>query len=136
MDLASIKAGENQKSVVFLFRSTPESYSELVEFLGKITKAVGLDLLKDTCFMGLPEGINLHYNQIKKEFEFKKIIVFGTTPQQLGLLFNCIPYQIINHRSQSFLFADPLSAIFEERQSGGKQMSGKLWKALKEMFNE
>jgi len=37
--------------------------------------------------------------------------------------------------STTFVLADSIADIFEERQAGGKEKSGQLWRTLKACFN-
>ena len=70
----------------------------------------------------------------KKSQKISHAFFFGMQPKQVGLN-GAIPlYHPIQLNNITFIFADELSAIYTERQEGGKKMSGALWNVLKSLF--
>ncbi len=126
--------GQNQKNVLIVF-PCDESKEELEAFLGKIFAAVQLDIKKDTIILNLTDRQRFSFIGTNQAQNFKTVIAFGIDAARMGVQFATPPYLPVQHEGTTFLFADDLEAIFEERQAGGKQMSGALWAALKEIFN-
>ena len=133
-EINAIKFGQNKQQIILLYNSNPEQDEMLIQFLGNIIKAVGYDLMEDTCFLKIPQKTTISFAQIQKEIPTKFFIVFGRTPSELGIHINSNLYQPFVNLDTTFLFADELQEIYEERQSGGKQKSSHLWKALKSLF--
>ena len=125
--------GENQKGLLLITESQGKE-EELQSFLGKILGAVKFELQKDAYLLPLNPEENIHFDQLRKDLDISHVISFGIPPHQLGLNFRPAKYQPLTLGKFTFLFADPLTKIFEERQKGGKQMAGSLWQALKTLF--
>ena len=126
--------GQNQKKILIVF-PCDESKEELEAFLGKIFAAVQLDIKKDAILLKLTVRQRFSFIGVNQAHDFDKVIAFGIDAARMGVQFATPRYQPVQHEGITFLFADDLEAIFEERQAGGKQMSGALWAALKEIFN-
>lgn len=133
--LADQLRGQNQQHVLVVFHDTDEN-EELAVFLGKIFAAVQIDLHKDTILLKLTSFERFSFAGLRQMQDIQTVILFGIHPEQLGVQFVTPPYHPIRHENITFLFADDLQAIFAERQAGGKQMSGALWKALKDLFQK
>ena len=125
--------GDNQSGVLIVWESVEES-EEIEAFLAKILSAVQLDLKRDSSLIQLHPNEKMRFTQVKDKLSSKYLISFGIQPGRLGLHFENQPYQFIQHQDVTYLFADNLMEIYEERQAGGKQKSGALWKALQAIF--
>lgn len=125
--------GNNQSGLIIVWESKEES-EEIESFLAKILSAVQLDLSKDSSLIQLQPNEKMQLSQIKKTYPSKYLISFGLEPKRLGLHFDIVPYKALQHQEIIYLFADDLIDIYEERQAGGKQKSGALWKALQAIF--
>lgn len=126
--------GQNQKKILIVFPCA-ESNEELEAFLGKIFAAVQLDIKKDATLLKLTAHQRFSFIGANQARDFEKVIAFGIDAARMGVQFATPHYQPVQHEGITFLFADDLEAIFAERQAGGKQMSGALWAALKDIFN-
>ncbi len=127
-------SGANRKGILIITKSAAELSGEERNFLAKIMKAVDCELDEDNLFLNVKPNTQLSLAAVKRKHSFSKVVVFGASPESLGLNFTQLAYQPITVGEQEFLFADPLSVLYEERQRGGKQKSAQLWKALKMMF--
>lgn len=132
-EVAARCVGENTKQTFIVFQQD-ERVEELLQFLTKILAAVQLDLQKDVKLLAVEPQEQFSFIQLSKIFEIQKLLSFGISPNRMGINFQTIPYTISKHENRSFIFADDLKKILEERQQGGKRMSGELWKALKALF--
>ena len=101
----------------------------ILEFLEKILEAIQLDLIQDTLFINIKSEEVPAFQEIRKN-KLQSLILFGIPPEEMGIRLQINRYQILNHQDIKILWADDIKAIYEERQAGGKQMSGQLWKAL------
>ena len=125
--------GQGQKGVIILFE-TNEEHTELASFLKKVLSAAKLVLDKDASLIALTTDENLSFSGLCQQTDVRYLLSFGITPERIGLQVNCQKYAPFKFKDVQFLFADPLVAIYEERQQGGKKMSGALWKALQALF--
>lgn len=97
-------------------------------FIQKVLEAANLNLSADTiylevadqapvnCFAGLPATPAF-------------VLVFGLSPQQIGLSVQASTYQPVQIRSTTWLFADATQAL-----EPNKDKKGQLWSALKTLF--
>jgi len=131
--IAARCTGENAKTVLVIFQTT-ENQEELKAFLGKVLSAVQLDFEKDTLSLAVEKEEKFSFIQLCQSFDIQILIAFGIAPQHLGLHFRTSPYDLIRHDQRNYVFVDDLQLIYEERQQGGKQMSGKLWHTLQSLF--
>lgn len=125
--------GENAKKVLLIFQKT-ENQEELKAFLGKVLSAVQLDFEKETLLLSITKEEKFNFIQLCQLHDIQILIAFGIKPQQLGLHFHTSPYDRVQHEQRTYVFVDDLPLIYEERQQGGKQMSGKLWHTLQGLF--
>lgn len=119
---------------IFIVYEPNEELIELPGFLSKVLQAVKIDMDKDIYLLPLGPGSSFSFSALCGEKEINHIISFGIPAKRLGLHFNYQLYSPHGFNNRTFLFVDPLQAIFEERQAGGKRMSGALWKVLKTLF--
>ena len=125
-------AGQNQKHVL-LVANWGEN-AELRGFLDKVLAAVKLTIEHDTCYINITPAKRLSFPAIVNAHDIKYVLLFGYPPQNLGLNFTLPLYTPVRLNNIIFLAADPIEQIYEERQKGGKQMAGALWKNLKAIF--
>jgi hypothetical protein len=124
--------GSNQKGLMIFYNAPEETHQEIIDFLEKILKAIQLDLQQDTLFINMMPDRPLKITDLLKKNDSHQMLLFGIPPSSLGIQFPLPLYLNIEHQGVHYLAADPLPAIFTERQAGGKTMSGKLWKAIKQ----
>lgn len=125
--------GKHAKGLMLLFVSH-EQQLELLDFLKKILIAVHFDLEEDTAYLDFNAKAAINVASLAAINTSKTVICFGFTLPQLGFHFEIPQYYPFKHQNTTYLFVDDLLAIYEERQAGGKKLSGALWKCLQEMF--
>ena len=125
--------GANEKGLILSWEA--EENSEKMEaFLGKILSALQLNLERDAFLLRLTPGAKLSFAGLREKQEIQHLVAFGIPPTRLGLHFEFSPYQAFQNEQITFLFADSLPEIYQERQEGGRQKSGALWNALQTIF--
>ncbi len=132
-DWASRLGGQRARNVLLVFQRKPDD-EVLVGFLEKVLAAVKLDVQKDVCLLPITYSEQFCFVHLRQSADFQYFIAFGIAPERMGLTLQASLYQPFMIEGTHFLFADDLQQIYEERQAGGKQMSSKLWQALKNLF--
>lgn len=127
------RRGENQRKTLILF-AAGEDTEDLNVFLSKILAAVKLDLQKDVLVLPLPEDEPLHAISIVRKEKIDTVIVFGLPFNRLGVHLAAPFYQPVTAGSAQWLLAHSLADIYAERQQGGKQKAGALWRSLQSLF--
>lgn len=130
---AKIHRGEGKRGILVVYEPIEEEL-ELTTFLGKVLQAAKIDMSQDIFLVPIRQEEGFSFRSFCRGKDVKEIISFGIPPEKLGLHLNYKHYLPLIFNQRTFLFTDALYAIFEERQLGGKKMSGALWKALKTMF--
>lgn len=125
--------GQNMRKTLIIFQ-TKAAVEELRSFLGKVLAAAQLDLSQDTLTLAIMPNEKFSFNNLCQYFDIQSLIAFGVKPESLGIHFQMAPYELLHHEGRHYVFVDDLQAIYEERQQGGKRMSGELWKILKTLF--
>ncbi len=125
--------GKHAKGLLLLI-VTHEQQAELLDFLKKILIAVQFDLEEDTAYLDINATEAVNVASLAAINASKTVICFGFALPQLGFHFEIPNYYPFKHLDTTYLFVDDLLTIFEERQAGGKKLSGALWKCLQEMF--
>lgn len=126
-------SGDNAKEILIVFQNMQDN-EELLPFLEKILAAVQLNAQKDTLVLEITTQEKFSFLDLRQRLAFQHFIAFGIEPQTMGIHYENTLYQPVRYDNCTFLFADDLQKIFEERQQGGKRMSGELWKVLKSLF--
>ena len=127
------RRGENQRKILILF-AAEEDTEEFNAFLAKILAAVNLDLQKDVLLLPFPEGEQIHLSSILRQEEVATVMVFGISLNSLGVHLATPLYHPLASGSIRWLLAHSLTDIHAERQQGGKQKAGALWRALQSLF--
>ncbi len=133
LDWANVLKGK-QAGEVFIAYRQPDSDSEINNFLAKVLAAAKLQLEEDCTYLPLEPNQQFLLSQLPHFKTLKTAILFGLKPQEIGLQINAKPYMPVKLSNVRLIFVDDLSAIYEERQSGGKKMSAMLWNILKAEF--
>lgn len=131
--IAARCTGHHAKKVLIVFQATTNE-DELRVFLAKVLAAAQLNLEQDVSLLIIKLGEKISFIQMCQMFDIQTLIVFGIPPAHLGIHLQVIPYTIIQHENHRYVFVDDLQQIFEERQQGGKRLSGELWQVLKALF--
>lgn len=125
--------GRNEQKTLVVFQ-TSETEEELLAFLEKVLAAAQLDLATDILSLILTPGEKFSFIDLCHFFDIQSLLVFGIKPEQLGIHFQIVPYELLRYEGRNYVFLDDLQLIYDERQQGGKRMSGELWKVLKTLF--
>lgn len=133
-DASRRATGENEKGIIIVFTAEGDERDRLLNFLRQILKAVNLDMERDVALLNLTSGERVSLDRTLRQTGSSRAVLFGCMPAQLGLHFRATPYQLLHHRQKTYLFADDLGRIHQERQRGEKAMAGALWQALQNMF--
>ncbi len=124
------------RPTVVIWESRPEAGEALVPFLHKIFEALPVQSEREVFLLALTPGQRLGLLVLLRQLQARRIIVFGISPPRLGLAVAPEKYELFRLGMRRYLWADDLQAIREEREAGGRSMSGPLWKALQTMFKE
>lgn len=125
--------GENQQQALIIL-SSEEDNEDLNTFLAKILSAVKLDLQKDILLLAIPPGEQIHLGALIRQENIRTVITFGIPPKRMGVHLSPTPYHPMAIGSLKLLFAHSLGEIYTERQQGGKQKAGALWRSLQKLF--
>lgn len=126
--------GEGQRRIGIFYEGTADDEEALSPFLDKILQAVKVDRSQHAISIRLTPGEPISLQQLPDWKALEYGLIFGIPPQQLGLNAHLPAYVPTTVSGFTFLWSDPLKSIWEERQQGGKKMSGQLWRALQQLF--
>lgn len=126
--------GKGQKGIVLLYECKLAEEEVLSPFVDKILQAAKVDREQDALSIRITPGERISLHQLPDCQAMQYCLIFGVKPAQLGLNLQLPAYQPILFSDITFLRADALKSIWEERQEGGKKMSGQLWRALQQLF--
>ncbi|GAB5550641.1 MAG: hypothetical protein Sapg2KO_02320 [Saprospiraceae bacterium] len=126
-------SGNNQKGLILLFAGEETEKEELLTFLAKVFQAIQVDLNQDTYYINHQEQPDLNWPHFLQKNKVQSVVIFGLLPEVFGIRFALPPYTLIEHQNIQYLRVDDLTAIYEERQNGGKKMSGLLWRAIQQL---
>lgn len=102
-----------------------------LSYLSKILNAVGFELSQDIILLNLPQKSQCSLAATIRQYNIHTVILFGLTPESVGLQIQSRLYQPISVAEVKFLFADVLSGI-----NGNDAKRSALWLALKQIFNK
>lgn len=123
-----IAQGRFAKGVWILALAEPD-FPDNTDFLKKVLAAAQLDLEQDTLFAEIPEGQPFDMSGSLRMKPAGQVLVFGISPQQLGVHVQAPLFQPFSFYGTTWLFADALSVLAPD-----KTKKGLLWTALKSMF--
>lgn len=124
--------GQGQRGILILH--TAEQSPEITNFLQKMLLAVQVDLSQDAYLLAYTPGERLPLGALCRHLPANQLLLFGAHLPDLGFHLELPTYYLMPMAPLKLLLADDLEAIYQERRSGGKKMSGALWLALQEMF--
>ena len=130
---ASDLRGAGQRGIFIAYRAD-EAEDEQLAYLKKILAAAKIDLDTDVSALPLPAGEAVQLNLAVFPVPIAQLILFGVKPEQLCLNFQFPAYQAVSYQGVTFLQADAIGVIQEERLAGKKQKAGALWLALQQIF--
>ncbi len=118
--------GGNQKGILVLVTNPEEEFLNASDetLLLNILKAIGCTL-QDVAIINHSKAAAGWQNSLN----FTKAIVFGVTPQALGLPVE--PYLPAHYNKVTWLVSDALNVLAQD-----KALKAKLWKQLQQMFKK
>jgi len=121
--------GNLNADLVIVYHAEGENVltEDLKQFLMKLLGAVKHNL-ENTLIINDLSGIK--FKQILNKTQAKKLIVFGSTRNHLGLNLNLKRYKTITIQDCECIFVDKLSILKDDNQR-----KGALWSLMKTMFN-
>lgn len=134
LDVKSRALGANEKRIMILFECDKDNFKDQEAYLEKILAAAKINLQKDTVYFNLTDKESISFQQLNQIYTPNYLLLFGLSPDRIGLQVNYQPYTPFVFQSKQLLFVDALGAILEEKQRKERQMAGLLWKNLQAMF--
>ena len=122
--------GNNANKIIILVNSTAAIYlpDEDLNFLLGILSACKLSMA-DIALVNVANNPAISYTEITGQFKAKKIILFGTEPEAIGLPLQFPHYQIQQFNNQVYLSSVSLTEL-----QADKEEKLKLWNCLKRIF--
>ena len=121
-------SGENSKHI--LIGCSHENNAELDVFLEKIIGSAKLSLKTDCLLLKVQDNEACPaFSQFSAQNAIKKALFFGIKPKNLGLNIDTPQYLPFHLNDCTFLFADPLSKIFNSNE-----LKKALWHCLQQLF--
>ena len=122
--------GKGEKNILLVVNKTNAPFlpdGEL-DFLTKILTACNLGLA-DVAIINWARMPHRDTEALRKQFDAKKIILFGAESEPFGLPAGLAPYTIHETKDVAFVTAPPLKEIEKT-----KEAKHQLWMALKQLF--
>ena len=129
---ATVVPDDQRRKLLVLIDQVLEDIDK--QFLAKITQAINLDLDQDVYIEFLPKQNYIQLSGLNTYQRVDRVLSFGLSAEQLMLKIPKLNYKPIPLQNHVFLFADQLSTIRKERESGRKEKAGKLWQGLQTLF--
>jgi hypothetical protein len=125
-----------EREWLILYREDGEGVN-LRLFLEKILRALSLDVERMALLVPLAPGESAPLSPLWRRVRPRRVVLFGIAPSELGLRFSPPPlYKPLCCGGVSYLLADPIALLYQERQRGEKQRSALLWDALRTLSSE
>ena len=121
-------AGGFARKILLLVHAEPQ-FPGNQDFLVKILAAAQVNPEKDTLWATVDINTPLSVTPLLKLKQPDQILVFGFTPQMLGLQVDIPIYRPTDFYGATWLFAESLSILEPD-----KARKGMLWKALQQLF--
>ena len=122
--------GLNKEQFLIIFSCPEEDEKELNPYLQKILIALGVQMDNDTHYLNLPPGTEINLSHFLLHTATRNILLFGIQPHLLSLNIQIPPYTVFPFLGCRWLWADPLGAIFAERNQTIRPKAAALWTAL------
>lgn len=126
--------GDNKKHITIVVSDENNSFisDEHLQFLISILSACKLNLA-DIALVNIASNKQF-FSDIKNQLEPRQVILFGIPQSFTALPFTIPEYQLQSHNNCAYLFAPQLDDL-NGNSPQAKEKKGKLWLALKKMFN-
>lgn len=127
--VAAYLKGAGKKNWLVVYTASHFDQSPL-PLLANILGAIQVQLESDAYTLALPDSETFSLAQLIQEFDIKRILVFGCSPQQL-----CLKINHIQHTRLPFLGVELLFSQTLEQVDQSKEVKAALWNSLKLMVN-
>lgn len=130
-EVASVNSSEAELLVIYL------GGEDRKQFLFNVLKAAGYtDPDVEVVLVALEPDtpFDLSTLLLRQSKKTQKIMIFGLQPKVLGLHFNLGKYFPAEVNGYTFLLADDLLTIRDEKAAGSAQKAGALWKSVKAAY--
>jgi hypothetical protein len=121
-------AGGFARKILLLVQAEPQ-FPGNQDFLVKILAAAQVNPEKDTLWATVDIHTSISLTPVLKLKQPDQILVFGFTPQMLGLQVDIPLYRPTDFYGTTWLFAEALSVLEPD-----KARKGMLWKSLQQLF--
>ncbi|BDS10633.1 hypothetical protein [Aureispira anguillae] len=115
---------KDKRSIVVVLNRIIE---EDLVLLAKIFQAIGKKMEEEVCLIDGSDGLN--YKDLRAVLDLEELLVFGMTPNEMGLHLSISAYQIVEFQNARLLFSHDLNTIANDL-SKKKQ----LWQQLQLLF--
>lgn len=122
--------GSNQKQITILVNETDTSFlsDKSFTFLTGILTACGLNVA-DVAIVNIVPHPNIHFNAIHTVTQPHTMLLFGISPEEIGLPLHFPDFQVQRFNNTVYVCAPMLGKI-----EADKSLKTKLWAALKSAF--
>ncbi len=112
--------------LLFFLHLDIEVQPEIIEMLDKICLALKVDKAKVE-YLIFDQAITLV--EIQKQYQAKKLVVFGATSSDLNMNMSIHDYKVYPFNQFKLLMVNDVMDVYPN-----KQLKAKLWNSLQEMF--
>ncbi|MFT5070923.1 MAG: hypothetical protein ACI8V8_000884 [Chitinophagales bacterium] len=112
--------------LLFFLHLDIEVQPEIIEMLDKICLALKVDKAKVE-YLIFDQAITLV--EIQKQYQAKKLVVFGATSSDLNMNMTIHDYKVYPFNQFKLLMVNDIMDVYPN-----KQLKAKLWNSLQEMF--
>lgn len=126
-----IHLGLNGQKILFLVHSPNVKYlpDDEMDMLAKLLGACQLSMA-DIALINYQPASELTYTDFVNRLQSEKLLIFGVTPQTLGLPFNIPHFQIQTYENKTFLFAPAMHSFLKDID-----LKKSLWASLQKLFS-
>ena len=128
-ELSAHAVGDHQKGLLIFLRQADEA--QHLAFLTKILSAIKYQLDQDCCRYVLADHHQLAIHSVPQLADARHILLFGISPQQLGLQFECPFYEPITIAQRTYLQSHSLESLQAPEHKAWKVA---LWQCLQQIF--
>jgi hypothetical protein len=123
--------GENQQKVLVIVNNADNKFlnDEDLKFLTSFLSACNLSVM-DIALVNHYHCSSSNYSDFNEQFQPKKVLMFGISPETINLPFTIPYFQLQNFGEQQYLVCPELAAI-----SGEINFKKQLWNNLKIIFS-
>lgn len=126
-------SGEGKKAIIIL--SKGENVKKQQEFITAVLSPLDIKT-QDIFLLNTTGKQKVSFTELRRNYDFNTLIVFGLSPLDIGLQILTSSYQSIQLMQKSILFVDAVQTFIDEKEKGGGRPKAKqLWLSLKALFS-